>query len=453
MLFESYQKMPSGVKRIIKQSYSLLPQRLRLGRKFFREADFLEKTQWWSPKELKDYQNKQLQSLIQHAITNVPYYRNLFSQLSLTADDIKTVADLEKLPILTKDIIRDNYQQLRAQNFPDSKVINCSTSGTTGKPLKFHYDKSKDYLNFDPFIWRFFGWGGHTLKTVGVKLADWTIEKNKIYSFNPIRKLLILSAYNITQEKAEQYAQALKKYKAKHIDCYPSSMVLLTEYLKMAGIAPPVKLQAIFSHSEVLHTWQREILEDYWGCKCFDWYGMEERVILGVECEHHNGLHLCSDFSITEFIPDEKTVGDKIISTSLTNYAMPFLRYDTGDVGQLIEQPCTCNRGFPLFKLFGGRDKSFAVAKDGSKIPVGNIDIPSASENVLQFQFMQERPGILNLTIVKKPGFSQSDITNIYANLAEKFHDNMDIELHFSESIHKTSNSKTPIFVQKIRDK
>ncbi|WP_281558759.1 hypothetical protein [Thalassomonas sp. RHCl1] len=447
----TYKKLPAPVKDILKYGYSRLPLRLRLGKKFYRELKFLQQSQWWSREEMQAYQDHELTKLISHAVKNVPYYRDLFRQLKLTPDDIQCVDDLQKLPILTKDIIRENVHRLRADGYTDDQVITCSTSGSTGKPLKFYYDKDKDYLNFDPYIWRFFNWGGHKIGKLGAKLADWTLPGEAVHAYNPVRDLLILSAYHLQEDKAEEYALALAQYQVEYIDTYPSALVLLTKFLKAKNFAPPCQLKAVFSHSEMLHNWQRQIIEEYWGCKCYDWYGMEERAILGIECEQHQGLHLCSDFAITEFVPHKETKGDKIIATSLTNYAMPFIRYDTGDVGVLKSQACSCNRPFPLFELHGGRRKNFAVGKDGANIPIANIDIPNATDNVIQFQFVQKNKGELDLHIIRKNDFNDSDIKKINDKLSEKFGQNMDINIEFTSQIQKTGNGKTALFVQKLK--
>jgi len=450
-LSSRYKTLPAPVKNMLKYGYSRLPLRLRLGNKFYRELKFLQQSQWWSREEMQTYQNNELSKLISHAVKNVPYYRDLFSRLKLTANDIRFTEDLQKLPILTKDIIRENAQRLRADGYTDDRVISCSTSGSTGKPLKFYYDKDKDYLNFDPYIWRFFNRAGHKTGNLGAKLADWTLPGEDIHAYNPVRNLLILSAYHLREEKAQDYAKALARYKVEYIDTYPSALVLLTKFLKAKNIPAPTRFKAVFSHSEMLHDWQRQVIESYWGCKCYDWYGMEERAVLGIECEHHQGLHLCPDFAVTEFVPHEATKGDKIITTSLTNYAMPFIRYDTGDVGVLKNQSCACKRPFPLFELYGGRRKNFAVGKDGANIPVANIDIPNATNNVIQFQFIQKNKGELDLHIIRKNDFNDSDIQKINAKLNEKFGRNMDINIEFTNSIQKTRNGKTALFVQKLK--
>ena len=103
---------------------------------------WFNRTQWLKPEELEKLQNKKLRALIQHAYRNVPYYHRIFKKLELRPDDIQNKEDLSKLPILTKEDIRKNLDQLRAVNVPKSRVIEAHSSGSTGEPLKYYIDKN-----------------------------------------------------------------------------------------------------------------------------------------------------------------------------------------------------------------------------------------------------------------------------------------------------------------------
>jgi phenylacetate-CoA ligase len=443
-------RIPSGIKEALKWVYSRVPLRLRLGGQFFRQSRFLKASQWWSTQELENYQSEQLRLLVRHAYEHVPYYHDLFKSIHLHPDDIASTKDLDKIPVLTKDIIRDNPERLRAANFGNKDIVKLYTSGTTGKPLTLYYDKKRDYLNFDPFIWRYFSWAGQNVGGRAAKLSAWTLPPGKVTLYNPVRNLLLLSAYALNETNVGKYTEALKKYNVEYLIGYPSSIELMAQFMKANGMPRPVNLKGVFCHSECLHDWQRVAIEAFWGCQCFDWYGLEERVILGVECEQHKGLHLCSDFGITEFVDDRQSELKKIIATSLTNYAMPMIRYDTGDAGYLLDERCPCNRGFPLFRLQGGREKSFAVGADGAHIPVANIDIPNVTEHIVQFQFAQKKRGFMELRIIKKSGFQDADMEKIRKKLEEKFGDNMEIEIVFTEHIHQTKNGKTSIYIKEF---
>ncbi len=102
--------------------------------------------------------------------------------------------------------------------------------------------------------------------------------------------------------------------------------------------------------------------------------------------------------------------------------------------------------------LEGGRDRNFALGKDGTFIPLTNIDIPNTTEHVRQFQFIQDRKGSMSLRIIRKDGFGSSDMQRIRQKLDEKFSENMDITIEFTDTIKQGGNNKTQLFVQKIQD-
>jgi len=449
-LLNMYKRVPLGIKSTLKSIYGSVPLKIRLPKSFYKKLAFLEESQWWSLNELENYQNEELRRLVRHAYENVPYYNNLFRALKLKPQDIKRIEDLKKLPILIKNDVRKYFNQLRAVNFKDSDIITISTGGTTGKPLQIYYEKNREYLNNEPFVWRFFGWGGHKIGELRATLSNWTLFHSRIHSYNPVRNLLILSTYNMNINNVEEYANAIKKFGIRFLDGYPSSIEFLTKNMKIKKIKRPVELEAIFSFAEYLSDTQRKMIEEFWRCKCFDRYSLEERCVLATECEKHKGLHLCLDYGITEFVKSEVPGFNKVIGTSFTNYAMPLIRYDTEDIGKLVKDKCECGRRFPLFILKGGRQKNFAIAKDNSFIPVANIDIPNVTENVLQYQFIQERKGALLLNIVRKDTFQDKDLIAIKSKLVEKFDDNMDVEIRFSDAVDRTPKHKSPIFIQKM---
>ena len=120
----------------------IIPRKYRICRSFAREAhlyyDFLEESQWWPKERLKEYQDKKLRSLINHAYTSVPYYRAVFDRHGIRPEDIRTSDDLAKVPILTKDIIRENFPDKIVVGNEDNRRDGIwTTGGSTGEPLKF----------------------------------------------------------------------------------------------------------------------------------------------------------------------------------------------------------------------------------------------------------------------------------------------------------------------------
>jgi phenylacetate-CoA ligase len=149
-----------------------------LGQSISKYLKFLMKSQWWSESDFKEYQNEKLRALIKHAYENVPYYTELFKKLKLTPADIKTTDDLYKLPILTKDIVRENVKngKIIAKNIPKRKMILSSSSGSTGEPLQYYITKDAESFSKACGI-RGWYWMGYRLGDKYIKFTSQTINR------------------------------------------------------------------------------------------------------------------------------------------------------------------------------------------------------------------------------------------------------------------------------------
>ncbi len=454
-----YEATPYELRQVGKWMYGAVPLRIRYGRDFFRVSSWLERSQWWPPEKMAEYQNERLRALIRHAYENVPYYRRVFKERGIRPSDIDTMDDLAKIPVLTKETLRTEGGDLLAANVDKRDLVCLSTSGTTGRPVHFYCDKRLEYADGDPFWWRRYQWAGCGLTIRRAALTAWTLPpkrggRRRVYAYNPARRLLTLSTYDLSRKNVDTYAFALRKYRPKIINGFPSALELLVKYFTEAGMERPVMPVGIFTQSERLQPWQRDAIGDFFGCPIFDWYGMEERVVCASECEEHRGHHIFSEQSIVEFVKEGKWVKGQdaeIIATRLNHYGMPLIRYQTGDIGRLLEEQCSCGRGLPLMKLIGGRERNFALTKEGGWIPVTIVDIPKATKHVDQFQFVQREKGALTLKLVRGEGFSEDDTRLVRENLRDKFGDMFQVEIEFVGNIPRTPRGKIPLLVQHLR--
>jgi phenylacetate-CoA ligase len=450
---------PYEAKQGAKYLYAAAPLAFRYGKSFLESCKSAKERETWLADKLDIFQNERLQALLLHAYQNVPYYRKLFNESGVSPLEIKTIHDLVRIPPLSKNDLRNNFDSLTAGNIKKSDLVYLSTSGTSGRPVRFYSEKRHEgYLDGDAYRWRHFRWGGCKPDDLRASMTAYKIppQRNglrRLYAYDPVKRLLILSAYDINYENIKSYARALEKYEPQFLHGFPSALEALVRFLKEREIPAPVPITSIFTQSEVLYPWQRELIEQYFGCKIFDWYGMEERVIAAAECEKHTGFHIFSDYCFVEVLKEGKrVVGEvgEIVSTRLDNYAMPLLRYRTGDMGMLVHEKCPCGRQMPLLVLSGGRDRNFLAAKNGGLISITIVDIPHATENVEQFQFLQEEAGAVTLKIIKKAAFSDHDLDLVRCDLQEKFGNLVDVKIEFVESIERTARGKLPLLIQKL---
>jgi len=418
----------------------------------FEVLGLLEKSQWWKRSELEAYQQKRLQTLLKHAYENTAYYHSMFKKLELKPDDIKSTADLQKLPILTKEHIRNNLNDLTAKNYPKTKLIPSATGGSTGEPMRFFVDSRSGVWN-TAAAYREWSWAGYNL---GDKMAYlWGAPQDlsnqaklKTRIYNLIQRTIWLDAFNMTEKTLDEYVRILRKIKPKVINAYASAIYLMARYMEKRGIED-IRPKAILTSCEMLFGYQRETIERAFGCPVFDYYSGRDTTLQAGECPEHSGYHLAIENAVIEFIKDDEHVAPgelgKIIITDLSNYAMPFIRYEIGDLGVPSDEICSCGRGLPLMKSIKGRILDTIITPDGKYLTgeffpaiFADYDI----KGIKDFQIIQKRKDKLLIKLVKGNDYSDEDLS-LYLNIIRKhIGEEMKIEVEFVKSIQLTRSGK-----------
>ena len=414
---------------------------------------FLEKSQWWTPLELEKLQQQRLQVLLVHAYENVPYYHKLFDMLKLKPQDIKNSMDLLQIPILTKEIIKKKFIDLTAQNYPKNTLTPSATSGSTGEPMTFLINRQWRANNMAA-AYREWEWTGYQ---IGDRIAYlWSSPhdlsqqaKLKTKLNNLLQKTIYLDALNITEKRLEEYIKILRDFKPKIINAYASAIYLIALYMKKKNISY-IRPKAILTSCETLFYNQRKLIEDVFGCKVFDYYSGRDTTFHAGECPEHTGYHMAVENAVIEFIKNNEHVSQgefgKIVLTDLSNYAMPLIRYEIGDLGKPSDEQCPCGRGLPLMKEISGRIRDIIITKDGKYVPgvffsMLFYDSKGETKGIKQYQFIQKTKDYAILKIVKGEDFSESNLEMIIEKIREQCTD-MVIETDFVDIIPPTSSGK-----------
>jgi phenylacetate-coenzyme A ligase PaaK-like adenylate-forming protein len=433
--------------------------RERYGKKFWKLYGEFEKNQWLSECELVDYQNEHLRQLIEHAYATVPYYHDLFKKLNLTPIDFKSIKDLYKLPVLTKKIINDNFYRLLSTAIPKRKMRHGHTSGTTGSPLNVNYDINTCVAHHAA-DWRQKYWAGLEYGKAYASLQGRVIvptnqSKQPFWRKNYINNQLFFSAFHLTEVNLPYYFDKLTKENIQFLEGYPSNIYILALYLIKKSITFPMK--AILTSSETLFEYQKEAIEKAFSCKIFDFYGMAERVVFATECDHHQGHHLNFDYGITEFLDsNNESVSDgklgKIVATSLHNFAMPMIRYQTNDLCSLKKDKCTCGRGFPLMDEVATKDEAIITLPDGRLISPSVLTHPfKPMKNIIESQIIQEKINLLRVKIVRNDIYNTKDEKELLHGFAERIGEDIAIELEYVKEIPRTSGGKFKWVTSRIK--
>jgi phenylacetate-CoA ligase len=398
-----------------------LVARVKYGRAFREELARLERSQWMSAEEFRALQDRKLRALISHSYKYVPYYRRVFDERGLTPRDVETVADLKKLPLLTKGILRAHVHDFVARGTSPHVRFPGWTTGSTGSPINVL--RSRETIVFEnAMIWRQRQWAG--IHPGDRKAAIWgTIWENVIvpssthprppyWRWNLAENQLLFSYHHLTDEILHTCFDRMERSGVVSLEGFPSTLLVLAQHLRRHGRTLPVK--AVFTSSEPLYTAHRELIEDRFQTRVFDLYGQAERVVAATECEAHAGLHLNQEYGITEILKEGQQYQDgevgEIVGTGLHKRIMPLIRYCTGDLARLSSVPCACGRHMPRIDEIDGRAADLIRTADGREIPGNGI--------------MSAFHGIAN---VKRTQVVQEDLSTVIVKL-EKERPELDVD-------------------------
>ncbi len=320
--------------------------------------------------EIEAYRNYKLKSLISHAVQKVPYYKDVFKELKIKAEDIRTFEDLKIIPVLTREIIQEQGERLYSIDHKSQKTFRGSSSGSTGTPIKYLHDKAAEsaslaalYREMELCGWKFSDHGIHVWGN-NDSIRQWNKLSSKI-------KSRLFSRMNVASpliDLVEGLPGLLKKISNFHpvyADGYPNSLVTLAKYCQQHQISLPI--ERIFTTAENYSENQRQLLENVFKAKVFDFYG----------CGEINSIAAQKDDTRKYFIYSPRVHVDvlegagewkELVITDLDNKVMPFLRYLPGDLVDGLFNSTEGNDHQVYFNQLIGRVSDVITLKDGRQI-------------------------------------------------------------------------------------
>ncbi|MFZ5987263.1 MAG: phenylacetate--CoA ligase family protein [Bacillota bacterium] len=432
--------------RYIKNALEKFPVRDILAK---RLLDELSTSQYYTMEKLEAVQNYKLGKIIKHCYESVPYYTDLFNSLKLKPQDIKTKEDLKKLPLMDKATIRENFDKLLSKK--RNKVLcSCETSsGTTGILSKIVRDitcvryESAALKRF----WQSAGdMGSKRVVLRGGIVVPGDIKEPPFWEYNRLNNELVMSSFHLFYENSKHYVNEIVNYRPEVVYAYPSTAYLAARFFADEGIK--LKLKAVFTSSETLSDYQRELIQEVFDCRVYDWYGQSERVSAIGQCEMGT-YHIIEDYSITEIIPSQE--GNEIVGTHLYNYAMPLIRYRTCDIVELSDKKCSCGRHFRVVDRVLGRKSSYIMTLDGKKVSATLLGyFIKYVDSINEIQFVQEKKGEVVINITTNSKFEESDREKIINITKEHMGKEMNVELNILDIIPRGSNGKYTSVINKI---
>ncbi len=390
-------------------SISTLAHHIRI----FYYVACLKRNQWAKPEELKKIQQRKLRMIIHHAYHNVPFYHELFNSYKIKPEDIQTVSDLQKLPIITKKEIQSNYPDKMIARGTDIKRCRIkTTSGSTGRPLKICIGPKTASYYAALGYYTFFESGLRlTDKVVSFETPEKPVENFWFQKLGLLRRKVLL-----LNEPVENIISALKVIKPDVIYSQPSMLLVLTKEIKaknITGICPRI----IITHAETLTDIARSEITEAFKADIHDIYGSTESSSLAFQCKEHLQYHIVSDSVIMEFVNASQNIvihePGEIVITSLYHYDMPLIRYKLGDIAIPSDRKCGCGRGFPLLTSIEGRSDDFFILPSGKTVSPRGTRLIKYIPGIAEFRIIQEEKDGFVVQVVRGKDFNEDSVTEI----------------------------------------
>lgn len=403
-------------------------------------------------------QERELASLLDYAVKNIPYYSDIELDPCRSA-----FCNLLQFPVIDKETIQKCPDLFINKNIPKSKRYSVTTGGTSGNTLHFYLDNSTygEEWAFIVSMWSRVNYtpGDRIAAFRGVEFNH--ITNGKFWQLNPLYNALEFSPFQMSEENMPRYLSAMKEWHPSYIHGYPSAVNIFARYLENNSISSIPRLNAVLAGSENIYPGQIEFIEKTLNTRFFSWYGQSEKVILAGECEHSHIYHVFPQYGYTEILGEDggiipwENVGEsgELVGTGFLNHVMPFIRYKTGDFATVAGWGCKeCGRDYPLIKDVRGRwAQEMIVSRSGALISMTALNTHSdAFRNVKLFQFYQEKKGEVILYIVRKDTYTDYDSRKILQALHQKMGDDVQVQIEFVDDIPRTKSGKYRFLIQKL---
>ncbi|MFY1110068.1 MAG: phenylacetate--CoA ligase family protein [Methanosarcinaceae archaeon] len=421
----------------------------------------LKKREFQSLESNKEIQQKLIEKLLLHCYENVPYYRNLLAESEVVVNNKVYFNNFSRIPILTKDILRDNFERFKCRDLESRKWYFNTSGGSTGEPSIF----IQDQVSWDHGMagkWFFSTFTGKDLGDKEIKLwgSETDLLKGSIGFEAKIKNLIfnriLLNSFKMTEEDMEKYVELINQKKPVLFEAYVQSIYELSKFIlnNNLKIYSP---RGIITSTGTLHPEFKETIQDVFKTKVYNRYGSREVGDIACSCERDEGLHLNIFDHYIEILneslePCKPGEIGEVYVTALNNYAMPLIRYRIGDMASPSKKElCSCGRGLPLIENVIGRSNSMIKTENGvfDSAAIGSLlyfkdpKKHQVFESIKKYQIIQKKKDYILIKIVPTDENIWSlEKKLIEAKLKKALGNNVKFDFNILDDIEPNKNGK-----------
>ncbi len=430
------------------KSYKILAHHIALGLPTFLKMNI---------GDCRKTANRRLRYIVKYAYENVPLYRRKYDEAGIKPEDIHSIEDIYKLPLITKKDLVDGYpHDIIAKNLKPKDYHLISTSGSTGTPVRIFKNHNllsavifgEFFINKILAMYLKLKINPKSMLSILIKTPDSlegviAAEKTKIPAFTFKNNMDVDATF-----PPEKHIEALNSYKPDTVMTYPSVLRNMALYIQQQNITPHQPGLLMVS-GELLDNSTRKIISRTFKGMLLNMYICTECGIIATECQTHSGMHVMSSSVLLELLKDGNPVHDgesgEVVITDLWNQATPIIRY-TGlkDIARFSAEKCECNQKTPLLKVVEGRVIDSVVLSDGRLLHPFSLTLALEHiPGIARFQIIQENIDVINILVVPEKEGSDEQAQSIKNSLKELLGESVCINTSFVDEIPHHSNGQS----------
>ena len=422
----------------------------------------LDRLQWKSPAEVARLQQQYLHQTLRYANAYVPYYQQVFQQAGFHPDDIlKDPAAIQKIPLLSKSLIRQNADRLISVDpAKQAELYKIKTGGTTGEPL--HFTKDALYRSYNiAHDYHVMTWAGWQIGQPQFWLWGHVPDANPPAASLLTRAKEYLAArydsnaFILSDESMGKFAAQIQKNPGGILWSYVSTAHRFAQFIRDKTY-PNLRLKAVYTAAEPLFESQRQFIQDVLRAPVFNNYSSIDTGDIASECNQHQGLHILARNCCVEVLRNGRPAPDgeegEFVITTLTNFGAPLIRYQIEDWGRKSNRQCACGRGLPLLEVVEGRKIDLFKTRDGRTVygAFAKDLIPTLGD-VRQFQVVQKSLDLLVFKIAHKGPLDQNRLARIAQVSKDALGENVEVRFEFVDRLPATPTGKHRYLVSELK--
>jgi len=419
---------------------------LVLGTKYRYYMKLFSSMEKASIEDIVAWQNKKLQALVAHVHANVPFYRDFMKENGLLPEDVRTQDDLSVFPVLDKQVIKDQYKKFIPDNLGRIKHFLARTGGSTGEPLQYYMANETQSAMWAKRIrvLRKFGFhaGEKYLALGSSSIIPDAKSSGKSTMFHQLLRMISLSAANMDAAKCEAAVDLLQRHKIRMIYGYASAIYLLAKYVLDHGV--DLHVAVCMTTAEKLTTHYEQIIRRAFGCNVINEYGAREGGLYSYRCE--NGSFHMIETCLFRLAETSATTGT-ILTTSLINYAMPFINYNVEDVITIQDKKCGCGDNSFVFDDLVGRESQIMTMANGRTVTGPAFTVLFSGLPVECYQIVKVGGCVLEVRIQKGNDYSPDTERVILKSLKTHAGEDCNVFFNYNHVFVPLKNGKRDYFV------